>query len=406
MYSFRKITVFVLTLALVLTMLPASIFAAAPPDDQLVNYIVACKHKGTGEPRYGQGNTDETLGDQMIYFFNGNAIESENDGIPTDTALMDNQYGYDFKIKTVSPAGVDKWENYIEKKLHSNKAIEFGITYSGEQTDKPDNFTTVAGSKFMTNFLPKVNIKNANDDLVLTGGAILKDVIYQGIPFNTKPQAKAHPGSGRGCDILFEIPAGALEGDTDYKLVIEHGIVLDPLDTDPKFNTSLYIYQDIEFNFTTAVVKEKTEKQKKKKTDKKYKVTLYANKGKFSDKKSTHVKKVAKNKALGKIAIPKRKGFQFTGWYTKKKGGTNYTSKSLIKKDLKLYANWARVASVKTNGAHLRLRDKPSLTAKIITEYPQGTKVLILKSGKSWYQVKVGKKTGYMYKEFIKLDKK
>ena len=44
----------------------------------------------------------------------------------------------------------------------------------------------------------------------------------------------------------------------------------------------------------------------------------------------------------------------------------------------------------------LRLREKPSTSAKVLDAYPRGTKVTILKKGSEWTKVQVHGKTGYM----------
>ena len=44
----------------------------------------------------------------------------------------------------------------------------------------------------------------------------------------------------------------------------------------------------------------------------------------------------------------------------------------------------------------LRLREKPSTSAKVLDAYKRGTRVTILKKGSEWTKVKVGGKTGYM----------
>ena len=44
----------------------------------------------------------------------------------------------------------------------------------------------------------------------------------------------------------------------------------------------------------------------------------------------------------------------------------------------------------------LRLREKPSTSAKVLDAYPRGTKVTILKKGSAWTKVQVHGKTGYM----------
>ena len=44
----------------------------------------------------------------------------------------------------------------------------------------------------------------------------------------------------------------------------------------------------------------------------------------------------------------------------------------------------------------LRLREKPSLQARVLDSYKRGTRVTILKKGMEWTKVRVGGKTGYM----------
>lgn len=44
----------------------------------------------------------------------------------------------------------------------------------------------------------------------------------------------------------------------------------------------------------------------------------------------------------------------------------------------------------------LRLREKPSSSAKVLDAYPRGTRVTILKKGSDWTKVSVHGKTGYM----------
>lgn len=70
----------------------------------------------------------------------------------------------------------------------------------------------------------------------------------------------------------------------------------------------------------------------------KVKAKFNANKGKVSKKSKT----VQGGKKYGKLPTPKRKGYKFKGWYTKKSGGrkvTKNTSVSATKKHT-LYAHW------------------------------------------------------------------
>lgn len=52
-------------------------------------------------------------------------------------------------------------------------------------------------------------------------------------------------------------------------------------------------------------------------------------------------KTVKKGGRYGKLETPKRKAYQFLGWYTKAKGGKKITAKTKVKKNVtKLYAHW------------------------------------------------------------------
>lgn len=76
---------------------------------------------------------------------------------------------------------------------------------------------------------------------------------------------------------------------------------------------------------------------------KKYNVTFLGNKGKVSQKtKVTKVKTYGKK--FGKLPVAKRKGYKFSGWYTKAKGGKKITSKTKMTyaKNIKLYARWKK----------------------------------------------------------------
>ena len=135
----------------------------------------------------------------------------------------------------------------------------------------------------------------------------------------------------------------------------------------------------------------------------KYKIMMYANGGKFTNGKITKVLSIGKGKKVGKLAVPTRNGYKFLGWFTKKTGGVKVTSKLVIKKNTSLYAHWAHKGTVNTMTGNLHLRSKASITSSILSKYPKGTKVLVLSKKGGWYKVQVGKKSGWMYKKYIKL---
>ncbi len=61
---------------------------------------------------------------------------------------------------------------------------------------------------------------------------------------------------------------------------------------------------------------------------------------------------------------------------------------------------------VRTNtGIGLNLREGPGTDSKIITSYPIGTAVNVLKKGNGWYKVQVGGDVGYMSSKYLSAQK-
>lgn len=75
---------------------------------------------------------------------------------------------------------------------------------------------------------------------------------------------------------------------------------------------------------------------------KKYTLTFDPNGGKLTTKS----KKVAKTKAIGTLPKPSKSGYTFTGWYTKKSGGTKVaTTTKMSAKNMIVYAHWKKGTS-------------------------------------------------------------
>jgi uncharacterized repeat protein (TIGR02543 family) len=73
-----------------------------------------------------------------------------------------------------------------------------------------------------------------------------------------------------------------------------------------------------------------------------FKVTFHANKGKVSGKAKL-AKSVKYNAKLGKLPTPKRKGYKFKGWYTKKSGGAKIKSSTKAPaRNVTYYAQWRK----------------------------------------------------------------
>lgn len=97
---------------------------------------------------------------------------------------------------------------------------------------------------------------------------------------------------------------------------------------------------------TNTKIAEKTDTSSIKITSKSktasYKITWNGNGGKIGTKKtvSTTVKKGFK---IAKLATnPKRSGYTFKGWYTKKTGGTKITKNTKPNKSVTYYAKWSK----------------------------------------------------------------
>jgi uncharacterized repeat protein (TIGR02543 family) len=131
----------------------------------------------------------------------------------------------------------------------------------------------------------------------------------------------------------------------------------------------------------------------------KYKVTLNANGGKVSGKKTKVLTKDYGAK-IGSLTKAKRKGYAFEGWYTKKKGG-KLVKEATVEKNVTYYAHWARVGKiVKAHTVKLHAKAKTSALVKAYVK--KGKTVQYLGKKGSWYKVKYGKKTGYIYKKYVK----
>ena len=75
------------------------------------------------------------------------------------------------------------------------------------------------------------------------------------------------------------------------------------------------------------------------------KITWNANGGKIGSKKTT-VFTIKKGSAINKLAAsPKRSGYLFKGWYSKKTGGTKITKNTKPSKNVSYYAQWKKASS-------------------------------------------------------------
>jgi len=76
-----------------------------------------------------------------------------------------------------------------------------------------------------------------------------------------------------------------------------------------------------------------------------YKITFNCNGGKIGSKKTT-VKNIKKGAKIKKFpATPKRTGYTFQGWYTKKSGGKKINKNTKPTKSATVYTHWVKITS-------------------------------------------------------------
>lgn len=117
-------------------------------------------------------------------------------------------------------------------------------------------------------------------------------------------------------------------------------------------------------------------------------VTFNANGGKLKKKS----KKVTPSKSYGKLPTPKKSGYCFSGWYTKKKGGKLITKTSKVETSSKftLYAHWSKPMTIKfdAQGGVLSKTSKKVGKKGIYGKLPKPTKTINTENGpKAYYFV-------------------
>ena len=95
----------------------------------------------------------------------------------------------------------------------------------------------------------------------------------------------------------------------------------------------------------------------------KVKVTWDANGGKIGNMKTT-VTTYKNGAKVGKLLTPKKSGYTFGGWYTKKSGGTKITATTKVKKKVTYYAHWK-----KNTNANAKIDSKLIGTWRKITSF-------------------------------------
>jgi len=122
----------------------------------------------------------------------------------------------------------------------------------------------------------------------------------------------------------------------------------------------------------------------------KVKVKWDANGGKIGADKTTisNVKTGAKIEKLPKT--PKRTGYTFAGWYTKKSGGKKITTVTKVKKKVTYYAQWKKQYTLNfdANGGSVTTKNKKLTNKQVYGNLPTPTRSGYTFTG--WYTDKTG----------------
>ncbi|MDU7029194.1 leucine-rich repeat protein [Robinsoniella peoriensis] len=118
-------------------------------------------------------------------------------------------------------------------------------------------------------------------------------------------------------------------------------------------------------------------------------------------------KNVYYKKKYGKLPTPQRAKYSFSGWYTKKSGGTKITSSSKItgKKNITLYAHWKKVTVGKVSSVSLKNTKANRVTVN--TKAVSGAKGYLITYARnsSFTKDKKALFTSYVNKNINKLQK-
>lgn len=98
-------------------------------------------------------------------------------------------------------------------------------------------------------------------------------------------------------------------------------------------------------------------------------VTFHANGGYIGKKSITKTtKKVTYGQKIGKLAEPKRQGYAFLGWYTKKSGGSEIAADTSAAGTKIYYARWAKIKSTKSSISSVKSPSSGMMVVKIKNE--------------------------------------
>jgi uncharacterized repeat protein (TIGR02543 family) len=113
-------------------------------------------------------------------------------------------------------------------------------------------------------------------------------------------------------------------------------------------------------------------------------------------------------KKIGKLPAPGKRGYKFTGWYTKKKGGVKISSSYEVKAGTPdvLYAQWKKNAVYgKVSGCYslfVRVYPSPHSNMRaVIGHVKRGASVKILAKEGGWYRMSSGKLKGYVWGRYV-----
>ena len=123
-----------------------------------------------------------------------------------------------------------------------------------------------------------------------------------------------------------------------------------------------------------------------------YEITWDANGGRIGSKKSVSTRVERGSKLNRLLTSPKRSGYTFNGWYTKKSGGKKINTNTVPNKKVTYYAQWSKTYTLTfdANGGTVTPRTKNLAKNKLLSSLPTATRSGYTFNG--WYTAKMGGK--------------
>lgn len=187
---------------------------------------------------------------------------------------------------------------------------------------------------------PETHWNSVLPDLIYDSGATLTDsgTIYQPLSVLPAPQIAAN-----GEKVSIAMPSGAPSGAIIY-YTTDGGNPSAAFSKAKRYTAPFSLTSTCMVKAVAVKAGYRDSAVSSRQVTPEYNVKLDAAGGYFSKKSvKSQTKTVAYNAKIGKLDDPKRKGYAFLGWYTKKSGGSRIDASTRVKASKTYYARWVKI---------------------------------------------------------------